>query len=159
MPPAISWKASGSSSGSSRASEVKRPIVVSSDVRIFPSNLIPPHKVTSKDKLKEIMVSMINSGWIGRSVLAYDDGNGFHALTGSHRIEAAREVLSDTVIPVRLLDLTPPHFGAVSVSLSVAGDDEERLEILQTLHDRAAIGLMKDEIRRNLSDFFSRKRR
>ena len=51
----------------------------------------PPHEVTDTEKLNLLIKSMKENGWQGRPILIYDVGRGNEALTGSHRIQAARQ--------------------------------------------------------------------
>lgn len=67
----------------------------------------PLHEVRDTDKVAALAESMATAGWLGRPVLVYDDGNGLHALTGTHRIAAAR--LADIEVPVYVLDVVHQH--------------------------------------------------
>jgi hypothetical protein len=68
-----------------------------------PRALVPPHEVRDTEKLKKLTESMENEGWVGRPVLVYDIGRGPEALTGSHRIAAARNAGLEE-IPVVMVD-------------------------------------------------------
>ena len=68
-----------------------------------PGSIEPPHEVRDAEKLSRLTESMKNGGWQGRPILAYDIGNGPEALTGSHRIMAARNAGLDE-IPISLVD-------------------------------------------------------
>jgi len=67
-------------------------------VLINPKNLKPLNKVEDVKKYKTILNSMEKSGYQGRPILAYMDKGKAKALTGSHRIFAAREAGID--VPV-----------------------------------------------------------
>lgn len=67
-------------------------------VLINPKNLKPLNKVEDVEKYKTIVNSMEESGYQGRPILAYMDKGKAKALTGSHRIFAAREAGID--VPV-----------------------------------------------------------
>jgi len=67
-------------------------------VLINPKNLKPLNKVEDVEKYKTIVNSMEKSGYQGRPILAYMDKGKAKALTGSHRIFAAREAGID--VPV-----------------------------------------------------------
>jgi hypothetical protein len=58
---------------------------------INPFGIEPPHDVRDQKKLNNLVESMKSNGWQGRPILAYDIGRGPEALTGSHRIVAARK--------------------------------------------------------------------
>ena len=67
-------------------------------VLINPKNLKPLNKVEDVEKYKTIVKSMEESGYQGRPILAYMDKGKAKALTGSHRIFAARKAGID--VPV-----------------------------------------------------------
>lgn len=67
-------------------------------VLINPKNLKPLNKVEDVEKYKTIVNSMEESGYHGRPILAYMDKGKAKALTGSHRIFAARKAGID--VPV-----------------------------------------------------------
>jgi hypothetical protein len=69
-----------------------------SSVLINPKKLSPLNKVEDAEKYKTILNSMEESGYQGRPILAYMDKGKAKALTGSHRIFAAREAGID--VPV-----------------------------------------------------------
>lgn len=75
-----------------------------------------PHGATDEAKLDQLTESMRRDGWIGAPVVVvYRDDADPLAVTGSHRIAAAREVGID-VPTVRLADLLAKH----NTSLSLA---------------------------------------
>jgi hypothetical protein len=61
-------------------------------------NIEPPHQIRDKEKLTSLVNDMNNNGWQGRPILTYDIGRGDEAITGSHRIAAAK--ITNTEIPV-----------------------------------------------------------
>lgn len=61
------------------------------------------HEPTNKDHLNELIESMEENGWNGRPLLVVDCGGEYSALTGSHRIAAARKAELDEV-PCAIVD-------------------------------------------------------
>ena len=74
--------------------------------RLSPSRVYPPHEPSMADHLDALTESMRRDGWQGRPILAFCGGEGdsIRALTGSHRIAAARAAGLDA-IPVLVLSL------------------------------------------------------
>lgn len=62
----------------------------------------PPHEVRDKNKLADLVDKMKVSGWQGRPILTIDLGRGPEALTGSHRIQAAK--LAGIEVPTIKID-------------------------------------------------------
>lgn len=62
----------------------------------------PPHFVLKIECLK-ISESMEDNGWVGRPLIAYRVGKKYQAITGSHRIKAAR-IAGLVKIPVFVMD-------------------------------------------------------
>lgn len=91
----------------------------------------PPHEVTDDAKLEAIVNSMARDGWTGAPIVIVnrDDADPL-AITGSHRIAAAREVDAD-VPAVDLADLLAAHGTTLAVlvaDFTAAGlDDEDAL--------------------------------
>lgn len=69
-----------------------------SSVLMNPKNLTPLNKIEDVNKYKNILSSMQESGYQGRPILAYMDKGKAKALTGSHRLYAARSAGID--VPV-----------------------------------------------------------
>lgn len=93
------------------------------ETTISPARIAPPHRVTDRPKFEALVAAMSASGWEGRPVLAWrcgDDGE-VAALTGSHRIAAAREAGLDE-IPV----------------LVIEAEDDAVVSALEDCHDLAA---------------------
>lgn len=60
---------------------------------VSPYDVEPFHGVQDARKLDLLKTDMLARGWCGRPVLVWADADGgLHALTGSHRIAAARSV-------------------------------------------------------------------
>ena len=66
-------------------------------------SLIPPHEVRDEAHAAALAESLRKDGWTGRPLLVAQDCNGFHALTGSHRIAAAKRI-AGLAVPICLLD-------------------------------------------------------
>jgi len=49
------------------------------------------HEVIDKDKFQQLVEDMKENGWNGRPLVVIDCGGEYSALTGSHRLAAARE--------------------------------------------------------------------
>lgn len=89
---------------------------INADIReVNPMEITPPNRVTSSSKYHYLINEFKNNGYNGRRVVLVENGNdGYQALTGSHRILAAREAGVDVpsvVIPMSeeiqpLLDAT-----------------------------------------------------
>jgi len=67
-----------------------------------PRSIEPPHEVRDKKKLTDLAKKMEKEGWQGRPILAIDLGRGQEALTGSHRIAAAK--IAGIDVPVVMVD-------------------------------------------------------
>jgi|GEM_PF-2441726 len=61
------------------------------------------HGITDKEKLRQLTKDMEENGWNGRPIIVIDCGGEYSALTGSHRIEAARKA-GLYEIPVAVVD-------------------------------------------------------
>jgi hypothetical protein len=116
------------------------------------------HEATDPRKLARLVKSMSKSGWTGRPVLAMPLADGIQALTGSHRLAAAREAQLDTV-PVYVLDTSAHVTGgdgrcvlceetcAVELLGDMYGDDYDRMGLIMQIGDEDAIRLMDTEIK------------
>ena len=93
------------------------------ETTISPAHIAAPHRVTDRAKFDALVAAMTASGWEGRPVLAWrcgEDGE-VTALTGSHRIAAARKAGLDE-IPVLIVEAT----------------DDAVVSALEDCHDLAA---------------------
>ena len=61
------------------------------------ASIEPLHGVRDKTKLNNIIESMKKDGWIGRPILIAMGCNGLQALTGSHRLAAAKSLDMDAL--------------------------------------------------------------
>ena len=70
--------------------------------KIEAERINPKHEITDPDKLARLIADMDANGWEGRPLLVAYDGDGYYAMSGTHRLAAARE--TDTLVPVLLMD-------------------------------------------------------
>jgi len=96
-----------------------------------PRRIEPVNPITDEDKMNALAWDFHENGYDGRPILVVDNGDGsYQALTGSHRIEAAKE--ANIEIPSKVV----PYSDDIAPLLE-AKSDEERAEI--------AAQLFKDE--------------
>lgn len=118
--------------------------------------IVPPHEARDAEKLAALAEDMATRGWIGRAILAIDTGDGYVALTGSHRIAAAK-VAGLEEIPVYAIDISAHVLnddGACEVcgadcwvaALADAIDDQDRDGALSRCDDVMAIALFGEEV-------------
>ncbi|MFC1612136.1 hypothetical protein ACFL6C_14325, partial [Myxococcota bacterium] len=104
-----------------------------------------------------IFKDMMANGWRGRPLLAIALGEECQALTGSHRLEAAREAAkrdngSGYTVPVRIIS-TDNMDKETREKICRASDDRERLRALINADvDEDAIELMRQEVLSNAKD-------
>ena len=117
------------------------------DTEVSPSAIEPLHGIRDSTKLKSLVASMKSSGWQGRPILTFYNGEIDFALTGSHRIAAAKEAGID--IPVVRVDssLADKWFAENDASLDdlTDGDDDKKTEKLRDMGDDRAAALMDAE--------------
>lgn len=113
------------------------------DEKIEPSYIRLVNDV-DRQKVAKIAESMENNGYDGRPIVVLDDANeGYQALTGSHRIAAAKEL--DIDIPAIVID----NNDATATLLDVY-NDEELAQVAKELYDNGdiderAYNVLKDE--------------
>ncbi len=113
------------------------------DEKIEPSYIMLVNDV-DRQKVAKIAESMENNGYDGRPIVVLDDANeGYRALTGSHRIAAAKEL--DIDIPAIVID----NNDATATLLDVY-NDEELAQVAKELYDNGdiderAYNVLKDE--------------
>lgn len=102
------------------------------ETTLSPARIQPPHAVQDSAKLSALVATMTASGWQGRAILAYQHGDDVMALTGSHRIAAARAAGLDEV-PVLLI--------ADQTVVDSWGDEQVVAEVLAEVRsDQDAVG-------------------
>jgi hypothetical protein len=117
------------------------------DEEIEPRRIIEVHSVRDKTKLARLTEIMKAKGWYGRPLLVWDTGNGVFALTGSHRIAAAKS--AGVLVPVMYvnsgkMERYAEKSGETVDTIVGAGDD--RVEaILKDAGDKRALRLMQAE--------------
>jgi hypothetical protein len=114
--------------------------------------ILPLHEVRDADKYSDLTTDMQERGWAGRPILVYDDGNGIHAVTGSHRIAAAKQAWVD--VPV--LNMSEEALNFTDSRGNTLGDvldrpDEDLESFLRELGDNEAADLIKAESESNFS--------
>ena len=104
------------------------------DIReVNPMEITPPNRVTSSSKYHYLINEFENNGYNGRNVVLVENGNdGYQALTGSHRILAAREAGVD--VPSVVI----PMSEEIQPLLDATGD-EERARIADELYEDGVI--------------------
>lgn len=104
---------------------------------IDPYDVKPPHAPREKDKLAEITDSMKEVGWNGRPLVVVDMEDYYQAVTGSHRLAAAKKAGLETVPVVAIkprisdsrgydpVENVPMEESVVERLLSMRGDEEK----------------------------------
>ena len=112
---------------------------INADIReVNPMEITPPNRVTSSSKYHYLINEFENNGYNGRRVVLVENGNdGYQALTGSHRILAAREAGVD--VPSVVI----PMSEEIQPLLDATGD-EERARIADELYED---GIIPKEVR------------
>lgn len=107
---------------------------INADIReVNPMEITPPNRVTSNSKYHYLINEFENNGYNGRRVVLVENGNdGYQALTGSHRILAAREAGVD--VPSVVI----PMSEEIQPLLDATGD-EERARIADELYEDGII--------------------
>ena len=118
---------------------------MTTDTTLDPHFVHPPHDVQDSAKRDRLVAAMEADGWQGRAILAWrcgEDGE-VCALTGSHRIAAARAAGLDEV-PALVIEVETEALASALESLR----DFEDLRALLTEHgvDEDAIALAQAEI-------------
>jgi hypothetical protein len=121
------------------------------DKTVPASSIVELHGVRDKKKRDALQTDMELRGWSGRPLLAYrDDSGAVFALTGSHRLAAARA--ADIDVPIALVsDASMQHVDEIGRYLpEIAGrDDDDVLQFLENAGDKRSAELMRLEVRFN----------
>lgn len=116
----------------------------SSHLAIDPHDIRPLHSIDRPVALEELVESMQANGWVGRPLLVIERTDGtFQAWTGTHRIQAARDIGLSTVPCYVVREWKLIEVGADALwghSL-----DFQRLKLLRKTGDKKAIELMATE--------------
>lgn len=112
------------------------------------SNIIPFHEVRDQDKFEKLTADMEENGWKGRPLLVIGCGGEYRALTGSHRLPAARKAGLEEV-PVACVE-----YGTMFDDCNITTDDlktknlknpENIYRILKEYDEEAAELFSEDE--------------
>lgn len=112
-----------------------------------PKYIQPPHEVRDIKKLQKLTESMQKNGWQGRPILAYDVGRGAEALTGSHRIAAAKAA-GIKEIPVMYVDADVANYldkNGKSIEDASFLSEKQLQKWLSNFGDKNAANLLKFE--------------
>ena len=109
------------------------------------SSIEPPHNVRDTKKLFSLTESMKNTGWQGRPILTYDVGRGEEALTGSHRIKAARD--ANIEVPIYRIENAGDYVDKNGKSILDVGfmELDDQVKWLNKFGDKNAAKLLKQE--------------
>jgi ParB-like chromosome segregation protein Spo0J len=105
-----------------------------------------PHEVRDVKKLEDLKNKMISNGWQGRPILTADLGSGNEALTGSHRIRAAKAAGVEVPI-VRVSDDIADYADDAGNTIRDAMyfEPDELANFLEKFGDKDAAKLMREE--------------
>ncbi len=88
--------------GSPQSAHAGNGDVMGSPAKLSPYLINPVNEITDIEKYNRLVSDMRDNGWRGLPILAYEGPHGMQAVTGSHRILAARE--AGIEIPVSILE-------------------------------------------------------
>ena len=109
-------------------------------------SLIPPHEIRDYEKLKTLTASMKANGWQHRPILVYNVGRGNEALTGSHRIAAAKA--AGIEVPIYKIDPSVGNYADQAGKSIVDISREEigsQIKWLKKFGDQDAVKILKEE--------------
>lgn len=113
-------------------------------VTLAPEDLMKPHSYYDKKHLAEIVQSMESNGWQGRPLLAVEVMENCQAITGTHRLYAACEVLEE--VPVYLISEEDWREAGFEAEDILHMDTEvERAEFFERLGNAEASSLYEQE--------------
>jgi hypothetical protein len=124
--------------------------------KIEAGRINPKHEITDPAKLARLIANLEENGWTGRPLLVAYDGDGYYAMTGTHRLAAA--LATDTLVPVLLMDnddLQTLCSGRDATLDEINGlRDEDLLAVLEASPLSSDYeNLMKAEVDANLADW------
>ncbi len=127
------------------------------DDLVDPEHIEPPHEVDRPEALSKIEKRMSKEGWVGRPILVVDGVQGLSAVTGSHRIQAARNL--GIKIPIIKLDAEklniwidkdPDNYHRLFDEYGLPYASADRItESLREIGDTRAFKVFSGEIRAN----------
>jgi hypothetical protein len=120
--------------------EIRKDDFIMLSIEMPIDDILPFHEVRHARKMRTLAERMSASGWQGRPLLAVETVQGIQALTGSHRLAAARKAGLSTV-PVYVITVSERD-----AKFLLRGDDHKRLYLLELLGLKDAAQLMIEEI-------------
>jgi hypothetical protein len=109
----------------------------------------PFNAVEDVEKLNSLAASMQKNGWQGRPILAYDIGDGLEALTGSHRIAAAKKAGIEDIPVLKISDDIANYIDDYGRSIRDISDEDDVVEFLKGFGNKDASQLMRIEQKYN----------
>ena len=103
------------------------------------TDVSPLHEVEHMALYSELVSSLYHDGWVGRPILATEIDGETIALTGSHRIAAARH--NDMGVPVVMVAMTPEQ-----VERCIEGFQDDRLVVIRETGNADAVALFELEL-------------
>ena len=100
------------------------------------SQIIECHEVTNQEKFEALVEDMKNNGWNGRSLIVIDCGGEYKALTGSHRLAAARKAGIEK-IPVACVEYGT-LFEDYDITIDDLKDPDENYRMIGEYDEEAA---------------------
>lgn len=119
--------------------------------KLNPKSVLPVNPIRDQEKFQALAYDFETTGYNGRPIVAVDIGDGqYQALTGSHRVYAART--AEIQLPTKVID-----YNDGVQELLDAKDDEQRARIAQKLLkvgdiDKEAYRLLSGELEINFED-------
>jgi hypothetical protein len=123
----------------------KATAVTPNDV-VNPNGIEPPHSVRDVEKKEKLIQDMEQNGWVGRPILVFDVGRGNEALTGSHRIAAAKQVGIE--VPIYKIDESIGDYAdknGNTIFDAAYFEPEDIVKFLKEFGDKDAVKLMQQE--------------
>jgi len=120
---------------------------------VDPNGIEPPHGVRDIAKKEKLTENMEKNGWVGRPILVFDAGRGNEALTGSHRIAAAKQ--AGIEIPIYKIDESIGDYAdknGNTIFDAAYFEQEDIVKFLKKFGDKDAAKLMEQEIKANNKD-------
>jgi hypothetical protein len=146
LPPVgMTVKAATTAGKTARAGSKTADALLKKSDLIQAKRITPPHEVRDNKKLDSLVASMKKNGWQGRPILAFDVGNGLEALTGTHRLAAAKQAGIEDVPVLKISDDIGNYADEYGRSIKDISDEEDVLEYLKNFGDKDAFELMRME--------------
>lgn len=107
------------------------------------AQIVPFHEVRDQEKLNALIESMKANGWQGRNILGFDLGDEFRAITGSHRMPAAKAAGFEE------LDVECIEYGTMFNDYDITTDDlkdPDQIKKLLEEYDEEAAELFYEDV-------------